>query len=37
MGLKDQVDNTNDTEGEIWNYQQTSLGFNYRLNDIQAA
>ena len=24
-------------EGEIWNYQQTSLGFNYRLNDIQAA
>lgn len=22
---------------EIWNYQQISLGFNYRMNDIQAA
>ncbi len=22
---------------EIWNYQQTQLGFNYRLNEIQAA
>jgi len=22
---------------EIWNYQQTSLGFNYRMTDIQAA
>ena len=31
------VNITNDNEGEIWNYQQTSLGFNYRLNDIQAA
>ena len=24
-------------KGEIWNYEQTNLGFNYRLNDIQAA
>lgn len=24
-------------EDEIWNYQQIDLGFNYRLNDIQAA
>lgn len=24
-------------EGEIWNYQQVSLGFNYRMTDIQAA
>lgn len=31
------VNSANDNEGEIWNYQQTSLGFNYRLNDIQAA
>lgn len=23
--------------GEIWNYQQISLGFNYRMTDIQAA
>jgi dTDP-4-amino-4,6-dideoxygalactose transaminase len=23
--------------GEIWNYQQTDLGFNYRMSDIQAA
>jgi dTDP-4-amino-4,6-dideoxygalactose transaminase len=23
--------------GEIWNYQQSSLGYNYRLTDIQAA
>ncbi|MCW5300593.1 UDP-4-amino-4,6-dideoxy-N-acetyl-beta-L-altrosamine transaminase [Herbaspirillum lusitanum] len=23
--------------GEIWNYQQTELGFNYRMTDIQAA
>ena len=22
---------------EIWNYQQMSLGFNYRLSDIHAA
>ena len=22
---------------EIWNYQQIELGFNYRINDIQAA
>ena len=22
---------------EIWNYQQIELGFNYRMNDIQAA
>ena len=22
---------------EIWNYQQIDLGFNYRMNDIQAA
>ena len=22
---------------EIWNYQQIQLGFNYRMNDIQAA
>ena len=25
------------SEGEIWNYQQIDLGFNYRMNDIQAA
>ena len=24
-------------EEEIWNYQQIDLGFNYRMNDIQAA
>jgi UDP-4-amino-4,6-dideoxy-N-acetyl-beta-L-altrosamine transaminase len=24
-------------EDEIWNYQQIELGFNYRMNDIQAA
>ena len=24
-------------KSEIWNYQQIELGFNYRLNDIQAA
>ena len=24
-------------EGEIWNYQQVRLGYNYRLTDIQAA
>lgn len=24
-------------EGEIWNYQQIELGFNYRMTDIQAA
>tara|TARA_B110000046_G_scaffold180438_1_gene211061 strand:+ start:1107 stop:2270 length:1164 start_codon:yes stop_codon:yes gene_type:complete len=24
-------------ENEIWNYQQIDLGFNYRMNDIQAA
>lgn len=24
-------------ESEIWNYQQTDLGFNYRMTDIQAA
>ena len=24
-------------KSEIWNYKQISLGFNYRLNDIQAA
>ena len=36
--------NTNDQklfedrpEDEIWNYQQIELGFNYRMNDIQAA
>tara|TARA_A100001015_G_scaffold167124_1_gene185795 strand:+ start:3411 stop:4571 length:1161 start_codon:yes stop_codon:yes gene_type:complete len=36
--------NTNDKklfqdrpENEIWNYQQIELGFNYRMNDIQAA
>ena len=23
--------------GEIWNYQQVELGFNYRMTDIQAA
>ena len=22
---------------EIWNYQQIELGYNYRMNDIQAA
>jgi UDP-4-amino-4,6-dideoxy-N-acetyl-beta-L-altrosamine transaminase len=25
------------SEEEIWNYQQIDLGFNYRMNDIQAA
>jgi UDP-4-amino-4,6-dideoxy-N-acetyl-beta-L-altrosamine transaminase len=25
------------SEDEIWNYQQIDLGFNYRMNDIQAA
>ncbi len=25
------------SEQQIWNYQQTELGFNYRLTDIQAA
>ena len=25
------------SEDEIWNYQQISLGFNYRMNDIQAS
>lgn len=24
-------------ENEIWNYQQIELGFNYRMNDVQAA
>jgi UDP-4-amino-4,6-dideoxy-N-acetyl-beta-L-altrosamine transaminase len=24
-------------QNEIWNYQQVELGFNYRMNDIQAA
>ena len=24
-------------KGEIWNYQQIDLGYNYRMNDIQAA
>ena len=24
-------------EGELWNYQQINLGFNYRMTDIQAA
>ena len=24
-------------KNEIWNYQQIELGFNYRMNDIQAA
>lgn len=24
-------------EGEIWNYQQIDLGFNYRMTDLQAA
>ena len=24
-------------ENEIWNYQQTALGFNYRMTDMQAA
>ena len=24
-------------EGEIWNYQQVELGFNYRMTDMQAA
>lgn len=24
-------------QGEIWNYQQIALGFNYRMTDIQAA
>ena len=24
------------SEDEIWNYQQIDLGFNYRMNDIQA-
>ena len=25
------------SEDEIWNYQQIELGFNYRMNDVQAA
>jgi UDP-4-amino-4,6-dideoxy-N-acetyl-beta-L-altrosamine transaminase len=25
------------SKSEIWNYQQVELGFNYRMNDIQAA
>ena len=25
------------SEDEIWNYQQIDLGYNYRMNDIQAA
>jgi dTDP-4-amino-4,6-dideoxygalactose transaminase len=25
------------SESEIWNYQQIDLGYNYRMNDIQAA
>ena len=25
------------SENEIWNYQQIDLGYNYRMNDIQAA
>ena len=25
------------SRNEIWNYQQIELGFNYRMNDIQAA
>ena len=24
-------------KNEIWNYQQIDLGYNYRMNDIQAA
>jgi len=31
---KDQINEIND---EIWNYKQESLGFNYRLNDLQSS
>ena len=28
---------SNKISDEIWNYKQESLGFNYRLNDLQSA
>ena len=31
---KDQI---NEIKDEIWNYKQVSLGFNYRLNDLQSS
>jgi UDP-4-amino-4,6-dideoxy-N-acetyl-beta-L-altrosamine transaminase len=34
---KDKSKMSHRPEDEIWNYQQIELGFNYRMNDIQAA
>jgi len=31
------IEFTHTAENEIWNYQQSALGFNYRMTDIQAA
>ena len=30
-------DHNKNRNSEIWNYQQNRLGFNYRLNDLQAS
>ena len=35
--IKDKNKMKQRSEDEIWNYQQIDLGFNYRMNDIQAA
>ncbi len=34
---KDEILLSKRSANEIWNYQQIQLGFNYRMNDIQAA
>jgi len=34
---RDKIKMTKRSKDEIWNYQQTDLGYNYRMNDIQAA
>ena len=34
---KDEIKMEERPKDEIWNYQQIDLGFNYRMNDIQAA
>ena len=35
--IKKSVNQKQRSEDEIWNYQQIELGFNYRMNDIQAS
>ena len=36
-GITRDIENEERSVDEIWNYQQIDLGFNYRMNDIQAA